>query len=316
VRTEACRRAAREGAEFLRRSQLPSGEFRTFLSTDFGLGRDVVPDSSPFVTTFVLHSLRQQPESTTEGTRGVVERALDFLLREQDEQGFWSYWTRDSPKRSLVPPDVDDTACASWALSSYGRTFRDNRAAVAANRDGEGRFMTWLGAPEESNDVDGVVNANVILYLGAGPETAAACDYLARLVESPESELGSWYYPDPLALDYAISRAMWHGVDALRACRDRLLARLTDRCAAVSRNHDILGAALAALTLLNCEAEVELLDRQIELILASQCGDGSWPRIAFYSGPRPPLPRSVWFGSEELTTALCLEALGRYSSLD
>ena len=60
----------------------------------------------------------------------------------------------------------------------------------------------------------------------------------------------------------------------------------------------------------------ELLDRQIELILAVQYDDGSWPRVAFYSGPRPPLPRSVWFGSEDLTSALCLEALARYSSLD
>jgi hypothetical protein len=201
-------------------------------------------------------------------------------------------------------------------LSRYGRAFLDNRAAVAANRDREGRFMTWLGVAEDENDVDGVVNANVVLYLGGGPETARACEYLAHLVESPDSELGSWYYPDPLSLDYAVSRAACHGVELLRGCRERLLARVSDRCAAGRRHQDALGAALAALTLLNCEAEVELLDRQIDLILASQCDDGSWPRLAFYSGPRPPLPRSVWFGSEELTTALCLEAVTRYSGLD
>jgi hypothetical protein len=105
-------------------------------------------------------------------------------------------------------------------------------------------------------------------------------------------------------------------VGSLRGCRDRLLARVSERCAAASRHQHPLAAALVALTLLNCEAEVDLLDRQIELILAMQCDDGSWPRVAFYSGPRPPLPRSVWFGSEELTSALCLEALARYSSLD
>jgi hypothetical protein len=105
-------------------------------------------------------------------------------------------------------------------------------------------------------------------------------------------------------------------VDALRGCRDRLLARVSERCAAVRRPQHALGTALAALTLLNCEAEVDLLDRQIDLMLDGQGEDGSWPRVAFYSGPRPPQPRSVWFGSEELTTALCLEALARYSSLD
>jgi hypothetical protein len=313
ARIEACRRAGRRGLDFLRRSQLPSGEFRTVLSTDFDLRADLVPDSSPFVTTFVLDSLRWQPPQSLDG---MAERALDFLLREQDDQGLWRYWSNASPKRSLVPPDVDDTSCASWVLSSYGRSFRDNRAAVAANRDSEGRFMTWLGPSEEENDVDGVVNANVALYLGGGQETTAACEYLGRLVESPESELGSWYYPDPLSLDHAVSRAAWHGVGSLRGCRDGLLARVTERCATTSRHQHALGSALAALTLLNCEAEVDLLDTQIELILAVQCDDGSWPRVAFYSGPRSPQPRSVWFGSEELTTALCLEALARYSSLD
>ncbi|MBJ7614346.1 MAG: hypothetical protein DLM67_24705 [Candidatus Nephthysia bennettiae] len=301
------------GAEFLVRSQLPNGEFRTLLSTDFDLCKDVVSDRSPFVTTFVLQSLRllQAP-----GLEDAAEKALGFLLQEQDEQGFWSYWTRESPKRSLVPPDVDDTSCASWVMSRYGRSFRDNRTAVAANRDREGRFMTWLGLAEEENDVDGVVNANAVLYLGGGQETAAACEYLARLVESPESELGSWYYPDPLSLDHAVSRAAWHGVSSLRGCRERLLARVSDRCAGAGHPQNALGAALAALTLLNCEAEVELLDRQIDVILSRQRDDGSWPRAAFYSGPRAPLPRSVWFGSEELTTALCLEAVVRYSSLD
>jgi hypothetical protein len=313
ARVEACRRAGRLSADFLVCSQLPNGEFRSLLSTDFDLCRDVVADPSPFVTTFVLHSLRlyQGP-----GLEGAIEKALGFLLQEQDEHGFWSYWTRATPKRSLVPPDVDDTSCASWVLSSYGRSFRHNRTAVAANRDREGRFMTWLGPDEEENDVDGVVNANVVLYLGGGQETEAACEYLSRLVESPESELGSWYYPDPLSLDHAVSRAAWHGATSLRGCRERLLARVSDRCTGTGHPQNPLGAALAALTLLNCEAEVDLLDRQMDVILSSQRDDGSWPRVAFYSGPRPPLPRSVWFGSEELTTALCLEAVVRYSSLD
>lgn len=313
ARIEACRRASRKALDFLVDSQLPSGEFRTWLSTDFDLLGGLTPDSSPFVTTFVLHSLRWQRTPALDGT---AERALAFLLREQDGEGFWKYWRQDSAKSSLDALDVDGASCASWVLASYGRPFLDNRAAVAANRDRDGRFMTWIGPAEEENDVDGVVNANVVLYLGGCEETAAACDYLCRLVESPESVLGSWYYPDPLALDHAVSRAAWHGVDALRGCRDGLLTRVSERCASVRRHQHALGAALAALTLLNCEAEIELLDRQIELILDSQCDDGSWPRVAFYSGPRPPQPRSVWFGSEELTTALCLETLARFASLD
>jgi hypothetical protein len=280
---------------------------------DPGLALEPVVDSTPFVTTFVLQALRELPAAALEGLDGTVERALGFLSGEQDEQGLWRYWTRHSAKRSLVPPDLDDTSCASWTLARFGRHARDCSALVAANQDRQGRFLTWVGPREEDNDVDGVVNANVILYLGERPQTAAACEYLCALIESPESELGSWYYPDPLALDHAVSRAAHHGAGPLRECRERLLTRVSDRCATRSRPRDPLSSALAATTLLNCDAEVELLDEQVDHILDTQCGDGSWPRLAFYSGPRPPLPRSVWSGSEELTTALCLESLARYA---
>jgi hypothetical protein len=281
------------------------------MSTDPSLLADAVPDSSPFVTTFVIQSLGLL---SPEGLEETVAPALDFLLDEQDEQGLWRYWTRRSPRRSLVPPDLDDTSCASWVLSRHGRRFRDNRAAVAANRDRQGRFLTWLG--EAENDVDAVVNANVVLYLGDGPDTVAACDHLANLLASPPSKLGSWYYPDALALDHAVSRAARHGVTRLRACRPDLLRRVAHRCGGQDGHREPLRAALAAVTLLNCEAEGTLLDGQIDLILAGQGTDGSWPQAALYSGPRPPLPRSVWFGSEELTTALCLEAVARYPSLE
>lgn len=281
------------------------------MSTDPALRVDAVPESSPFVTTFVIQSLGLL---SPDGIEETVARALDFLLDEQDEEGLWRYWTRRSPKRPLVPPDLDDTSCASWVLSLHARRFRDNRAAVAANRDGQGRFLTWL--TEGENDVDAVVNANVVLYLGDSPETEAACDYLARQLGSAPPELGSWYYPDALALDHAVSRAAWHGVSRLRARRPDLLRRVAQRCGEAGSRRGPLDAALAAVTLLNCEAQGPLLDGQIDFILASQGADGSWPRAAFYSGPRPPLPRSVWFGSEELTTALCLEAVARYASLE
>jgi hypothetical protein len=277
------------------------------------LALEPVVDSTPFVTTFVLQALHELPTAVLEGVDGTIERALGFLAGEQDEQGLWRYWTKHSGKRSLVPPDLDDTSCASWTLARFGRHARDCSAQVAANQDRQGRFLTWVGPREEDNDVDGVVNANVILYLGERPETAAACEYLRALIESPESELGSWYYPDPLALDHAVSRAARHGAGPLRDCRERLLTRVSDRCATRPRARDPLSSALAATTLLNCDAEVELLHEQVDHILDTQCGDGSWPRFAFYSGPRPPLPRSVWFGSEELTTALCLESLARYA---
>ena len=42
---------------WLHRSQLPSGEFRSYLSTDHALERDRVFDSSPFPTALIAYSL-------------------------------------------------------------------------------------------------------------------------------------------------------------------------------------------------------------------------------------------------------------------
>jgi len=51
----------------------------------------------------------------------------------------------------------------------------------------------------------------------------------------------------------------------------------------------------------------------LDLLLESQRSDGSWRRQAYYTGPEPPTPHSAWFGSEALTTCLCLEALARWA---
>ena len=45
------------GLELLRRSQLPSGEFKVFMSPDPNLERDCVFDSSPFPTALIAYSL-------------------------------------------------------------------------------------------------------------------------------------------------------------------------------------------------------------------------------------------------------------------
>ena len=37
-----------------------------------------------------------------------------------------------------------------------------------------------------------------------------------------------------------------------------------------------------------------------------------WRAVAYYAGPPPPESHRAWFGSQELTTGLCAEALARY----
>ena len=61
--------------------------------------------------------------------------------------------------------------------------------------------------------------------------------------------------------------------------------------------------------------KLSVLTKSIDFLLDTQSNDGFWKRIAFYAGPRYPLPHSVWFGGEALTTALCVEALARFKTL-
>ena len=83
-RVSACVEASRRGAEFLRRAQLPTGEFRTLLSADPRLLADPVADSSPFATTFVLQApavsvtLAKQQFSASDENRAAVNASRSW----------------------------------------------------------------------------------------------------------------------------------------------------------------------------------------------------------------------------------------------
>ena len=66
--------------------------------------------------------------------------------------------------------------------------------------------------------------------------------------------------------------------------------------------------ALALNTLANMGMDSPLIARGIDHLLATQHADGGWPSAPYYyGGPK----QSVSWGSRELTTGLCLEALSR-----
>src|SRR5207249_9706908 len=108
-------------------------------------------------------------------------RALDFLQREMEPDGLWRHPSTASRGYRHTPLDVDDTSIASSALAAAGRRFPDNRALLLANRDRRGLFLTWIVRwwphpiltyrffthVAERGDVDSVVNANAVVYLGA-----------------------------------------------------------------------------------------------------------------------------------------------------
>jgi hypothetical protein len=240
------------GLEFLRRSQLPSGEFKILMSADKKLERDSVLDSSLFPTAFIVYSLGFADPAAA---GAMIDKSLRFFLAETEGSGLWRYWTKQHPYYSTIPPDLDDIACISYVLRHHGVSFPANRELIFANRNAQGLFYTWMTLrwplpPDASfrrvvlrqlahplkfyffwklneskrHDVDCVVNANVLFYVGESPETRAVIDYLIRIVQRNEEGCCDKWHHNRYTFYYTVSRNYHAGMSGFDAVRDRLPA--------------------------------------------------------------------------------------------
>src|SRR5207244_1566489 len=142
-----------------------------------------------------------------------------------------------------IPPDIDDTCCVSFLLAKHGHRVPSNHAVILANRDPRKLFYTWfiprwpmprsvdywrVALPQaiafrrfvtffrttyaSLHDVDCVVNANALLYLGESAELQPVVDYLIESVRAGREGACDKWYQRPFALYYALSRAYFNGV--------------------------------------------------------------------------------------------------------
>jgi hypothetical protein len=79
-----------KGIDFLYRSQLPWGEFKTLASFDplFIFSHF---DSSPFFTSLILYSIKDIQD---ERVKIITKKGIDFLISEMKDQGVWRFWTK------------------------------------------------------------------------------------------------------------------------------------------------------------------------------------------------------------------------------
>lgn len=294
--------------EFLATSQLPYGEFSSHRFSDPMLTTGEQFDSSPFTTCFVLYALGFVHDSAVSP---LINKGISFLLEEREEPGVWRYWS--SRNTISIDPDVDDTCCASFVLKLLmpEHSLVSNEHLILANRAENGLFKTWLRPSHARNDIDTVVNANVLLYLGERDETTAASHFLNRVINENSEESSYWYYLDSLALYYMISRAYFHNVLELNESKASIIQKTLARQAPNGSFGDEMLTGLALCTLLNYRLSDEAVEKAVTYLIETQQQTGSWRRSPFYAGPPPPMPHNVWWGSEELTTAFCLEGLAR-----
>ena len=220
----------------------------------------------------------------------------------------------------FLPPDTDDTAICSMATAPHPQPLA-NVDVMAASRDDEGRFLTWLPweAPVENDEAmlgpesllhtpDAVVSANVVAYLGDRAETHPAQNWLRRLiVDSPEQiDAALHYYPRTLDLDFAIARANEAQAPVLADLRQPM----TERIVVAGTFGDIMRTAQAvtALDQLGAIERADVVLPALQAVLDAQRPDGSWPACLAWVGATG-FPFA--FESASLTTACCIEALSR-----
>lgn len=335
IRAEDLESAIQRGIEFLKKNQLPSGEFKTLVASDPDIHLAAKHDPSIFSTANVATCLLEVSDHTA---RPIIEKAADFLESEMLEGGLWRFWTKIHPGSIGMPPDVDDTACVSDFLRRIGRRFPENRRMLLANRASNGLFRTWITPrlrqiffsqgirflasamsnrtarkvyfqsgpqPPLRDGVDCVVNCNVLLFLGDSAFTEVASQWVLRILQvgvSPDSD--RWYQSNA-ALIYSAARSVEREIKSLRPAADLLEEKI---CQIDPRSVSILEAGLLASSLAIVNPASEMLQAFSRHIYEHQQSDGGWAaRVFYYDSPL----RALCWGSRELTTGFCTEALAR-----
>lgn len=334
--SERCSRAIRAGLDFLSQSQLPTGELKTLVGPEPDLKRDAKRDPSIFTTVNVATSLLEVSDSRA---RNIVACAADFLSSEMLPGGLWRFWTKAHPGSFGMPPDVDDTVCVSEFLGRLGRAFPDNRKILLSNRCRDGRFLTWITPrawhlvfaegraflaasfasrrgrklyfesgpqPPEPGNIDCVVNANAVSYFEDCRDCAQATAWVSDIVQSGRAATHDRWYQSEAALLYAVARGCVKRIPSFCRLQPVIAAKaleLQPSC------HSALETALVACTLnLVAPASPQLLEC-IHTLLGTQEQDGGWlARVYYYDS----FKCALCWGSKELTSGFCLEALGRF----
>ena len=269
-------------------------------------------EKPPFVSAFCVLALECCEEARA---KAICAATRAYLVDTIEYPGLWRYYRH-------LPQDLDSTALCSLVLGTHpwlvlGR----NVPQILANRDEEGRFMTWVLEDDEPDvvsrfrlEADPVVNANVIAYLGDRPETRDAQRWLEALITDARLRGSSKWYPDEVAICYATARAMMRARPAL----DRLRPILADRILGLRDDKGNFGNVLQtaqAVSALDNAGRLDRIDakRQVERFISSQHEDGSWPELLAFGDQtlKWGAVGRIGHGSEAVTSAFCIEALER-----
>ena len=337
--------AINRGVQYLYHHQFPNGEFCAYVANDAPMQLWTATDSTVFPTALIsaaLLSLEELPKVDE-----ILKKATFFFECQMHKGGVWNHFTNRHSLRALCPFDVDDTACVSAVFRDRGINWPlpSNVPLLLANRSSNGLFYTWYVLrfrwiqnrtywriclkealhPVKSfffwrtgearrADIDAVVNANVLYYLGESQHTKPIIQYLIRIIEEHREDNCDTWYRNPYAVYYFMSRNHYVGCHGLDPIKAPIIERILQSAKPDgSLGENLLDTALAACTLLNFRHHSPMLKQAIQHLISKQRDTGEWERwILYWGGPK----LLLGWGSEELTSAFCLEALSRYQKIE
>lgn len=330
--------AINNGVTYLHQHQFPNGEFCCYIGHEDNL-KDTIPYSTVFPTSLICYSLLNLQH--LQKVKEIVGLSGTFLQFQSMRAGVWNNFTTWSPLFPLCPADVDNTSCASKVLTGIGREYPDNRDILLANRNNSGLFYTWYTLRPNTilnkdywllilreyknpigsllfwhkfecnrNDVDAVVNANVLFYLGLDNATRPIINYLKDIIDKNKEGNCDLWYRNPFTIYYFFTRIYKEGIEELAPIKEPIIKRILSTSKEDgSFGESILDTALGIISLLHLNYYSKTVDQAISYLIKNQSPYGNWVRWAvFYGGPK----QLSCFGSEEMTTAFCLEALALY----
>lgn len=327
-----------KGVNYLYDHQYPNGEFCCYISDEDEM-KMCIPHSNVFPTSLIAYSLlhlKELPE-----VKEMLDMAAAFLQYQRMRGAVWNNFTILNPLFPICPPDVDNTVCASKFLQAMEISYPSNEALIMANRDASGLFYTWFTfrpslvpikdfwmlnlraikhpistflfwTKTEAGryDIDAAVNANALYYFGYREETAPIVDYLLDIIDREKEADCDLWYRNPFTIYYFFSRPYTSGVVQMKPAGEKIVPRILKTLKPDgSFGEGVLDTALAIITLINWEVDLAHLDSAVQYLIGQQKRSGGWLRWAvYYGGPK----KNLCYGSEEMTTGFCLEALALY----
>lgn len=323
--------------KYLVEHQLASGEFTTYMAPDSEMQEWCVPESNTGFTAEIGNCLL--PFQDDPSVNQLLTKATNYLLYQDVRGGIWQFYAKWHPKFKILPPDVDDTALVSNFLKKRNISYPNNIPTLLLNRNKQGLFYTWftfhsnflkyskkywrliareLKAPVKTflywriathrrNDIDLVINANVTCYMGYNEITKPVVSFIKDALVKSKGKIPDKWYLNEIVHYYFISRLYDLEIPEMLEIKP-LFENKIKKAIETSKNFRRcdLEIALATTSLIKLKTEEDVIEDYINLLIARQAPNGEWQRYELVTGG--PL---VW-GSEEATTAYCIEALYSY----